>query len=93
MFVQSEISFLHTLSQNCENDNPMSVMSTGNGTICEEERTHLSNYLYLFVLGMFINGFGGTILFSLGIVLIDSNVPSKTSPLYQGILTYSITVN
>lgn len=44
----------------------------------------ISNYLYVFLLGQALNGFGGTTLFTLGLVYVDSNVPTTQSPLYHG---------
>jgi sodium-independent organic anion transporter len=61
-----------------------------NTTLCEKESSNLSNYLYVLMLGMFLHGIGGTTLYTLGVVYLDSNVKSKNSPLYQGImLTFS----
>ena len=52
--------------------------------MCTPESDGLSNYLYVFMLGQFLHGFGGTVLYSIGIVFIDANVRTTDSPMYQG---------
>ena len=42
------------------------------------------------MLGNFLNGIGGTTLYTLGIVYIDANVNKKDSSLYQGKLDYIV---
>lgn len=59
-------------------------VSVNSSEICNGENSSLPQYLYVFMLGQFLHGFGGTILYSLGIVFIDANVKTKDSPLYQG---------
>ncbi|ESO98163.1 hypothetical protein LOTGIDRAFT_239068 [Lottia gigantea] len=54
--------------------------------VCRTEETHLSNYLYVFVLGQMLHGVGGTTIYTVGISLLDDSVSSSNTPLYIGIL-------
>ncbi|KAL3892415.1 hypothetical protein ACJMK2_004625 [Sinanodonta woodiana] len=54
---------------------------------CEE--AGLGNYIYVLILGQCLHGVGGSILYTIGIVLLDDSVPATSSPLYLGILTGS----
>ncbi|XP_063820143.1 solute carrier organic anion transporter family member 4C1-like [Pseudophryne corroboree] len=47
--------------------------------------SHLSNYLYVFILGQLLMGVGGTPLYTLGIAFFDDNLPTHKSSLYIGI--------
>ncbi|CAH1775346.1 unnamed protein product [Owenia fusiformis] len=60
--------------------------ATDNGCGDIEESLALQNYLYVFMLGQFLHGIGGTTLYSIGIVFIDENVKTKVSALYIGIM-------
>ena len=41
-------------------------------------------WLGVFILGMILNGIGGTTLYSVGVVFLDNSVSPRTFPLYQG---------
>ena len=53
-------------------------------SLSESHEGNLQNYLYVFLLGQFLHGIGGTILYTLGIVFIDEHVRNNDSPVYQG---------
>ena len=72
--------------------NTNSFVNTDNATVCEEGSSGLSNYLYVFILGQLLHGVGGTILYTLGVVFIDSNVRPRNSPIFQGRSTTLYTV-
>ena len=65
-------------------------MFAGNGTdaLCTKDEEGLSNYLYVFMLGQFLHGIGGATLYSLGVVYIDDNVSTESSPLYNGEISF-----
>ncbi len=52
--------------------------------MCEEVDSNLQNYLYVLILGQILHGVGGQTLYGLGIIFIDANVRTKSSPVYQG---------
>ncbi|XP_039194570.1 solute carrier organic anion transporter family member 4C1 isoform X1 [Crotalus tigris] len=48
-------------------------------------RSKLSNYFYVFLLGQFLLGAGGTPLYTLGTTFIDDSVPKHQASVYIGI--------
>lgn len=38
--------------------------------------------MYVLILGQLINGYAGSVVFSLGIAYIDQSVPAKVAPIY-----------
>ena len=53
--------------------------------MCEKKDSNLQGYLYVLMLGQILHGFGGQTLYGLGIIFLDANVPTRSSPVYQGI--------
>jgi len=61
------------------------VFLPANGTLsCEESDSNINMWLGVFIIGMILNGIGGTTLYSVGIVFLDNSVSPRTFPLYQG---------
>lgn len=57
----------------------------GNATDAEGcTSSQISRYLGVLILGQILHGVGGTTVYSIGIVYLDTNVKTKNSPLYQG---------
>lgn len=56
--------------------------------ICSDDdsNSELPNYLFLLMAGHFLNGVSGSTLLTVGISYIDDSIPSKSSPLYSGIV-------
>lgn len=48
-------------------------------------RSHLSNYLYVFLLGQLLHGVGASPFYTLGCTYLDENVSTKMSSVYIGI--------
>lgn len=47
-------------------------------------KSKLSNYFYVFLLGQFLLGAGGTPLYTLGTTFIDDSVPKHKASVYIG---------
>ena len=75
---------IHTSTMNSDKD--IMLFAGHNKTCTPNSDNHMSNYLYVFMLGQFLHGIGGTILYTLGIVFIDTHVKTTESPVYQGLL-------
>ncbi|XP_048860331.1 solute carrier organic anion transporter family member 4A1-like isoform X1 [Brienomyrus brachyistius] len=52
---------------------------------CHENRSGLSSYRFVFMLGQFLHGVGATPLYTLGVTYLDENVKSSYAPVYIGI--------
>ncbi|ELT96091.1 hypothetical protein CAPTEDRAFT_172180, partial [Capitella teleta] len=74
-----------TVSDSCD------IAAAGNGSVCTASGTSNDGYLGVFMAGQFLHGMGGAILYTLGIVILDTSVSASQAPLYQGIwYTFSI---
>ncbi|XP_061479291.1 solute carrier organic anion transporter family member 4C1 isoform X2 [Rhineura floridana] len=65
---------------------PVSQAAVNNATcVAGLRKSKLSSYFYVFMLGQFLLGAGGTPLYTLGTAFIDDSVPKHKSSVYIGI--------
>lgn len=63
---------------------PVYVCVAGNITGCDEERSDISNFLYVFILGHSVHAIGGSALYVLSVPYMDSNIRMENTPMYIG---------
>ena len=69
------VSLQHSLSMVAE--------SVNSSVLCQS--SPLTGYLGVFILAQIFNSMAGLVLYSLGRVLLDTNVSTRNGPVYQGL--------
>ncbi|NXF10219.1 SO4C1 protein, partial [Smithornis capensis] len=80
-FSSGKYQFGAKLEDTCQAPETTSANMTCNAS----RKSSHQNHMYVFMLGQFLLGFGGTPLYTLGTAFIDDSVPKHKSSLYIGI--------